>query len=199
MTCVVGLVDRGRIILGADSAGSIDYQLNVRADSKIFTVNNIIFGICGSFRMRDLLMHHVDIPKYNSNQHDSDREYIVTEVIENIRQVFKDKGLTRTFDDTMEMFDGSFLLGFNGKLYSIEDDYQLAEQLFPFHAVGCGADIALGSLHTTEFMARSKRPTPIGRLTAALEASERFSAGVRGPFNFLTLHDQNKNQRGRAK
>jgi hypothetical protein len=186
-------------MLGADSAGVEEYGMNVRGDAKIFTVNDtMIFGICGSFRMRDLLMHHVDIPKYNPNQYDSDREYLVTEVIESIRQVFKDKGLTQTMDDTMEIFGGSFLLGFNKRLYTIENDYQLAEQLFPFHAVGCGADIALGSLYTTEHMPATKRPTPAMRLMMALEASERFSAGVRGPFNFLTLYDKDKNQKGRS-
>ncbi|MEO3924086.1 hypothetical protein ABGB07_09550 [Micromonosporaceae bacterium B7E4] len=44
--------------------------------------------------------------------------------------------------------------------------------------MGCGSEIALGALFATARTSMS----PKRRVTVALEAAERFSAGVRGPF-----------------
>ncbi|GAA4716378.1 hypothetical protein [Phytohabitans rumicis] len=52
-------------------------------------------------------------------------------------------------------------------------------------AVGCGSDLALGALFAT---ART-RMSPHRRVMVALQAAERFSAGVRGPFLCLSQDD----------
>jgi hypothetical protein len=49
-----------------------------------------------------------------------------------------------------------------------------------YDAVGCGADIAFGSLHT------SKGQAPRTRVRRALEAAAHHSAGVAGPFVIKT-------------
>lgn len=46
-------------------------------------------------------------------------------------------------------------------------------------AVGCGDQIARGALYGTQMQ------PPKERIRIALEAAERFSAGVRGPFIIL--------------
>jgi len=48
-------------------------------------------------------------------------------------------------------------------------------------AVGCGEDLALGSLHTTEGL----NWTPADRIKRALEAAEKFSSMVQRPFHVL--------------
>jgi ATP-dependent protease HslVU (ClpYQ) peptidase subunit len=55
-------------------------------------------------------------------------------------------------------------------------DYQIARPGDEFAAVGCGEDIALGAMYATRHL------PPAKRIEMALEAAERFSAGVRGPF-----------------
>lgn len=52
---------------------------------------------------------------------------------------------------------------------------------FGYAAVGCGEEIARGALFAT----RAAKLRPEKRAVVALEAAERFSAGVRGPFKVL--------------
>ena len=69
-----------------------------------------------------------------------------------------------------------------GQLFVVESDYQVGVTADSYAAVGCGADIALGALYGT---AGSDMP-PRKRVTTALRAAERFSAGVRAPFVCLS-------------
>jgi hypothetical protein len=48
-----------------------------------------------------------------------------------------------------------------------------------YTAVGCGAQVAHGVLYATPSM------PPRRRLQLALEAAQRHSAGVRGPFRYI--------------
>lgn len=56
-----------------------------------------------------------------------------------------------------------------------------------YAAVGCGQELALGALFATE--QTSLRPQE--RLEVALEAAERFSAGVRAPFAYMSSAEEN--------
>jgi len=52
MTCIVGITDGKRIVMGCDSAGSSPENpeiYNVAVD-KIFTTGEYLVGICGSYR-----------------------------------------------------------------------------------------------------------------------------------------------------
>jgi hypothetical protein len=51
MTCIVGLVDGGRVWLGGDSAGVSGWDLTVRADRKVFRNGPYVMGFTTSFRM----------------------------------------------------------------------------------------------------------------------------------------------------
>ena len=93
-----------------------------------------------------------------------------------LRQCLKDGGWARKQDEREE--GGTFLVGVRGRLYTIYDDYQVAQAADGFAAVGCGDQIALGALYATAGTGLK----PKARITVALRAAERFSAGVRGPF-----------------
>ena len=57
-------------------------------------------------------------------------------------------------------------------------DFQVGELHDPFAAVGCGMDLAHGALYAL----RDSDLDPESKVRLALEAAERFSAGVRRPF-----------------
>lgn len=63
----------------------------------------------------------------------------------------------------------------------VEGDFHIGHPLAGIAAIGCGSDIALGALY-----ALGNKGTPRSRLGTALKAAEAFSAGVRGPFSFVT-------------
>ena len=103
-----------------------------------------------------------------------------TTFIDAVRDCLKTGGWAKKDDEREE--GGTFLVGVKGRLFTVEDDYQVGASADGYAAVGCGSEIALGALFAT---ART-RMSPERRLTVALEAAERFSAGVRGPFLCLS-------------
>ena len=173
MTCICGLVEKGTVYLAGDSAGVAGLSITIRADEKVFTNGPFIIGGPSSFRMIQLLRYKFDPPKQTIHQ--DDMQYMVTDFIDAARRCFSANG----FGDKDATSAGTFLVGYKGTLYTIQSDYQVGLTTDAFDAVGCGADLALGSLHSTT----GKKPEE--RLKMALEAASHFNAGVHAPFLFL--------------
>jgi ATP-dependent protease HslVU (ClpYQ) peptidase subunit len=176
MTCIAGLIDNGKVYIGGDSAGvsPSTYGLTVRADSKVFKKGEFIFGFTSSFRMGQLLRYKLHTP-YHRPEMPVD-EYMNTEFVDAIRTCLKEGGYAQV--DKGEESGGVFLVGYRGRLFKIDSDYQVAEGVDNMAACGCGEAIALGSLFSTA----NFEMAPEMRVKNALTAAERFSAGVRGPF-----------------
>lgn len=174
MTCIAGLVAGGKVYIGGDSAGMDDrYSLRVRADKKVFRNGDFVMGFTTSFRMGDLLRHAFDPPRRHPN--DDVHKFMVTDFVDAVRACLK-KGGFASISEGVES-GGSFLVGYAGRLFHVESDYQVGESVDDLAACGCGDMIALGSLFST-----AGKP-PVKRIETALEAAERFSGGVRGPFH----------------
>lgn len=174
MTCIVALKEAGEIYMAADSAGTNGFSLVVRKDPKIYMVDDLIIGFTSSFRMGQLLGYHFKKPEHETEI--SDLIYINTIFVEAVRNLFKEFGYSKIENNNES--GGSFLVGYRGEIYRVSSDFHIGQSYEDFSAIGCGEDIALGSLNST------KTIPAINRLELALEASEKFSAGVRGPFIF---------------
>lgn len=178
VTAIVGLVHQGTVYIGGDSAGVAGYSMTVRADAKVFRSGPYVFGFTTSFRMGQLIRYALDAPEPEPEA-DLDR-FMATTFIDAVRDCLKTGGWARKDNDREE--GGTFLVGIRGRLFTIEDDYQVGASVDGYAAVGCGSEIALGALFAT---ART-RMSPVRRIMVALQAAERFSAGVRGPFLCLS-------------
>ena len=176
MTCIVGVVGKdGKITMGGDSAGSdSSFSLVIRDDPKVFVRGEYVFGFTSSFRMGQLIHHKLKLPQPPDDP-EKLYEFMVTEFIDALRKCFKEGGYMKTKDDREE--GGTFLVGVRGKLFYIESDNQVGIPNDSFAAVGCGDHLALGSLYTSQGFKDDRN-----RVKWALEAAERFSAGVRRPF-----------------
>ena len=170
MTCIVGLVDKGSVYIGGDSAGIAGLSISIRADEKVFSNGPFIMGFTTSFRMGQILRYKFDPPQQTVKQ--DDMTYMVTSFIDAVRQCFANNG----FGDKEATRGGNFLVGYKGKLYNIESDFQVGVPAEAFDAVGCGSDLALGALYA------SKGKTPEQRITLGLGAAAFFNAGVAAPF-----------------
>lgn len=179
MTAIVGLVHNGTVYIGGDSAGVTGYSMTVRADSKVFTVGPYVMGFTTSFRMGQLIRYALAAPAPDG---DLDR-FMATTFIDAVRECLKTGGWARKDNDREE--GGTFLVGVRGRLFTVWDDYQVAAGADGYAAVGCGSELALGALFAT---ART-RVRPERRIMVALQAAERFSAGVRGPFLCVSEDD----------
>jgi ATP-dependent protease HslVU (ClpYQ) peptidase subunit len=177
MTCIVGLLDKGDIYIGGDSAGVAGYSLSVRSDHKVFIRDEFIMGFTSSFRMGQLLRYRLYLPKIGKDRDIFD--FMVTDFIDAVRECLKKGGYARKEHEVES--GGCFIVGYRSRIFIIDSDFQVGENNYDYAAVGCGEDIALGAMY-----ANQKRP-PRERITQALSAAEQFSAGVRRPFTILKL------------
>lgn len=169
MTCIVGFVDRDdkRVYIGGDSAGVSGSNIRVRADEKVFIKDNMIFGFTSSFRMGQIIRYSFRIPK---QEHEDDFEYLCTDFINYLKECLE----SHDFKD-----GGRFLLGYNGNLYCIQEDFQVAKNDYGYDACGSGEEYALGCLNAlntvdTYLSAKSK-------INIALETASKFSTDVCSP------------------
>lgn len=174
MTCIVGIVDNKKVIIGADSAGVAGLDLRIRRDAKAFTNGDFVFGCTSSFRMIQLLQYKLTPPKRHSNE--DVMSYMATTFIDAVRDCFKSGGFAGKTNEVET--GGTFLVGYCGRLFQVHGDYQVAESTEGYDACGCGESYALGSLYATSSL---DKPAPL-RITEALQCSAHFSAGVCAPY-----------------
>jgi hypothetical protein len=174
MTCIVGFQTPTGVIIGGDSAGSNEHHISVRADAKVFERGPFLYGITSSFRMGNLLRYAFDPPEALASE--SVEQYMHTRWLDALRRCFKDGGYARTHEG--QESGGFFLVGYRGRLFCVESDYQLAQGADPFAAVGSGMYYALGCLHA--FVGSNVEP--VHRVERALQAAAYFDPFVRAPF-----------------
>lgn len=172
MTCIVGIVDNGKVIIGGDSAGVSGYLTTLRADAKVFRNGSFLIGFTSSFRMGQLLRYTFHPPERPTDM--DIFEYMVKMFVESVRECLKNGGYTRK--EYEQESGGVFLIGYEGRLFIIDSDFQVSESITEYAAVGSGNEIALGVLYATN------KETPRSRIEMALKAAEYFISGVRSPF-----------------
>lgn len=147
MTCIVGINTGSKIIIAGDrmaSNGFTKMQLNC---AKIFKKDNFIFGVCGSPRVAQLLQYKLSIPKRFIDQ--SIEDYIYTSFTDSVIQVLSDNNALK-IENGLKTFHGSFLFGFENKLYEVEGNFQALEDSRGFNAIGSGCYHAMASLYSTK-------------------------------------------------
>ncbi len=180
MTCVVGLIHRGKVYIGGDSAGVAGLNIRARKDEKVFVTGEYAMGFSHSFRIGQVLTYDFEPPAIESEDEGNLMRFMVKKFIPAIRTTLKNAGMLN-LTENVESMDAMFMVGVRGRLFTIASDLQVGETLDDFTAIGCGEEYALGSFHTTE----GSNMKPLARVEKALQAASRFSAGVCEPFNFV--------------
>jgi hypothetical protein len=174
MTCIAGLSIDNRVWIGGDSAATGPNELTIRADPKVFRLGQAVIGYTSSYRFGQLLRYRLDPPDCPD---DDVHRYLCTKFVDAVRACLRDGGAARR--DAEVESGGAFLLGYRGKLWTIQADYQVGESLAGYDAVGSGADVARGALFA------SKGKDPADRIAEALAAAEAWTPYVRRPFEIL--------------
>lgn len=180
MTCILGLMDSGKVWMAGDSAGVGGYDIRTRNDTKVFINGPYIMGFTSSFRMGQLLRFSLHVPHQDPDH--TDEQHMMTTFIDAVRQCLKDGGCAKV--DSNQEEGGEFLVGYKGQLYAVYQDFQISIPSKMFEACGCGEDYAVGAL--AALMGHVKIG-PDALLHKTLGIVEEFSAGVRGPFTVLSL------------
>lgn len=180
MTCIVGLAAKGRVIMGADSAGSDGARIAYRADAKLFATGAYVIGFTTSYRMGQLLQYSLTPPVLDT--WDIDR-FMATRFVNAVRGCLEAGGWLGKDEERREE-GGTFLVGIRDHLYAIEGDFQIERVHDGYNAVGSGAHFALGSLHATQDL---EEATLRERVEWALEAAAHHCPTVAEPFLLLEV------------
>ena len=185
MTCIIGLEHQGAVYIGGDSIGINGWSKDIIAGRKVIRKGDMLFGCAGNPRQMQLIQYYLS-PRPQVDE--SDEAYLVTEVIEPLRLLFKDKGFTETENGREQ--GPCFLLGYRGNLYSVENNFQLCRSARGMYAMGVGDDFAIASLMTIfsayEDGDRSEAD-PETCILRALDIAGQLSTGVTPPYYVETL------------
>lgn len=180
MTCIVGLIQNGVVIIGGDSAGKTPSAVIVMDSPKVFAREGYIFGYTSSFRMGDILEMRIAAPTEREPTVSLRRHLITTWIDDELRRVFKMLGYSKK-DNNVET-GGSFLVGHLGELCEINPNFQVGSPGKGYCAVGSGSPFALGALYA---MSKDTRLSGKTRIIRSLEAAAHHSPSVRRPFTIL--------------
>jgi hypothetical protein len=210
MTVIAGIVGpNGEIYMAGDSAGTDGSgRQSVNTVSKVFIPRlspAFVVGICGDYRLGQVLKYALVIGAPGPRE---DLEgFMSTEFVDAARLTFDEAGILTKSKSSVDQFGGTFLVGYQGRLFRIEDNFQIITDDRGYMACGGGEDLALGALFASQNVEPSQ-PAEVwawNRLTVALEAAASFNATVRPPFQYL-LHEfdpdwyqKRKRRRGKAK
>lgn len=187
MTCVVGLEHAGSVYLGGDSALSDadTGSLSVLRDPKVFIRGSAAVGTASNMRILQLV-GHVFVPPAQDALHD-DVQHMLVRFVGELKSLLEKDGCLKK-DGEGDSHEAQHLVGYNGSLYCIDSDFQAHRVACGWAAIGSGADLALGSMHTTARL----RMSPRDRVAAALRAAEAHNAHVRRPFHVIRLGKDRK-------
>lgn len=176
MTCIIGLVEKNKVFIGADSACISGW--NIAECDKLFQHGELLFGYSGLLRDLQIIKYGVDFPLQVTDQ--DDFGYIVGVVANTIRITLKNNGAA-VVTDNQERSESGCIIGYKGNLYTIDSSYSVLQSKDSLCAIGCGAEYALGAMSALEGVPPKKR------IRQALKIASRYSVGVSAPFNVKVI------------
>lgn len=178
MTCIVGVEKGNTVWLGGDSAGTNGaLGRTIIKDPKVFVKGDVAFGVCGLPKVMDAIRHAIELPVQDKG--DTDRAFLVSTLVPALRDGLKKLDCCQK-EGEETVFEGAVLIGYRGKVYNMQGNFQLIHSADGYASVGSGSTLALGSLDAT------KGQNPKKRVLAALRASTK-NAGCAPPFVVVTV------------
>lgn len=186
MTCIVAIAQNDTVYMAADHAASDEKSgwILARKDPKVFKVGQYGIAFTDSFRMGQILQYNWTPPKYTPTKTNAGLDkFMRTKFVDSVKAAFKDNGYGN-FGSSADEGDcgGIFIIGVEGKIFTMDEDFHIGENIINYMAEGSGAMFALGALHATK-----NQKNPRLRLKAALEAASEFSMSVAPPYTYIQI------------
>ena len=185
MTCIVAIAQNGTVYMGSDHAASDDKTgwILARKEPKCFKVGQYGIAFTDSFRMGQILQYSWTPPKYTPTKTNSGLDkFMRTKFIDSVKTAFKEGGYGSIGSSSDEDTGGIFIVGVEGRIFTIDEDFHVGENVVNYMAEGSGGQIALGALYATK-----NQKNPKLRLKAALEAAAAYNMSVCAPFTYIQI------------
>jgi 20S proteasome alpha/beta subunit len=174
MTCIVAIAQGGVVYMASDHAASDDKTgwILSRKEPKCFKVGQYGIAFTDSFRMGQILQYMWTPPKYTPTKTNSGLDkFMRTKFVDSVKAAFKEHGYGSIGSSSEE-----------DRIFTIDEDFHVGENVVNYMAEGSGGQIALGALHATK-----NQKNPRLRLKAALEAATEFNMSVAAPYTYIQV------------
>ena len=143
MTIIVGLVRDNEVYMGCDGAGTgHNYTQSKIVEPKVFSNGETLMGMCGSFRLGQILQYVLKIPDRDP-RNECDMSWLVNDYVDAVRNTLKNKGHIHEKDGEFNIPNGDYLLGYKGSLYVVEDNFQILKIDEEYLTTGCGLPLEI--------------------------------------------------------
>lgn len=143
MTVIIGLEHEDKVYMGCDSFFG-NWNRNITIETKVFKREDMIFGICGSARLKNLLMYDLTVDGERKESEDKDR-YMSTVFSDAIRKCFDDKNFMKKVEGRDR--GAMFLVGYQGRLYRVQRDFDVTRAALGYDGVGAGMTHAISAMY----------------------------------------------------
>lgn len=183
--------ETGEVYIGGDSSAVAEYDMLTIATPKVFHVGEMLFGFAGHFRFGQIVQHAFVPPKYKGGDITA---YMSRDMMEALREAAHDSGFLKNIDGRDRA--GLGIVGFRGRLFILQDEFEVLEPTDSIASIGCGYPYAIGAMRA---LTQAQPDLSVEqRMQIALETSEYYSGGVRGPFRILKLEGEHGRQQDNA-
>lgn len=150
MTTIIGVQYEDSCVIASDS--------RVVADGKIYTHpemvkaaerGSYIIGGAGDYRALQVVLHGWQPPIVTAKAKTNLYEFVINKVIPSLKTTLIEAGIDFDKEPSTpdNKFELSLLVGINGTLFEIDDDFSVALSDNHFYGIGTGGDYAVGALH----------------------------------------------------
>jgi ATP-dependent protease HslVU (ClpYQ) peptidase subunit len=181
VTCIVGVADGERVVMGGDRLVALDWVVHLESRPKIARVGDFLIGASGPSRALDVILDDWQPPEQPEGL--DDYRYMAGPFVDRIRVRARAAGFLQVEKEQEQLPDGVYLIGYRGWIYRLSSSLAVIRPGCGYDAIGCAYETALGALYAT----RMKGFTMAGRVEEALTAAAQHNMGVRGPFDILML------------
>lgn len=177
MTAVCGIEHPEGVWLGTDSFIGNESIRDVTDRPKWFYRGRYLL-VAYAGALRGAQVASLAPPTRRQRLNEADQDYLVRAVVESIRQAHKSYEVQKPADDGTD-----YLIGYNGCLYMMQDDYSILRSKHGYAAIGVGQDMALGALAALQ----GEPLEPKVMIERALRAAARHCPQVGPPFHVVNV------------
>jgi ATP-dependent protease HslVU (ClpYQ) peptidase subunit len=178
MSVAVGIIERGQVWMGADTAitaGNIQLQAS---GVKMFRVKDLVIAGVGYLRPIQSIHYGLGVPRHPKGI--SNEEYVIGHLIPKLADCIEaSDGVAEPMDS--HAMSCSLLIGYRGNLFHIAEDFACTQPSNPYYAIGSGGSYAMAALALLE------GAPPRERMELAMEVTSMFDPWVTAPFDILQV------------
>lgn len=196
MTCIIAYTNGKSSFIAGDKLGSNGFTKSVMVEPKIFEKkfikvledgvqreeHTLALGGTTSFRMLQLLDHKLVLPVQEKDT--SVTQYLVHQVIPEIRKLFKDEWGSR--DTTQEIGGGQFIILHEHVIYEVQEDFSVLQPKTQITSVGSGTYHAIAAMQAFGIANEESGDEMVNRVTDIFKIVSTNVTSVSSEYDIFT-------------